>query len=403
MFPRRWFQFGLAIVGLLLGLWVLFNGKSGMLVPESHDSTVPEPDTASGPRSSERDGLSVRYKSERTVFTPRRRAEDEWTWRWREIQSQPRNAARDEDMVTFVEELAAIDPWRAISLAQSEGDPELRIELFEAALRGWGAANPEAALAWATDQALLDSNRAMAAVFHGLARDPEAALRFTAQCSERDPDRAQDYGSLLVAALARLGEFEQAAAFAANGALPSQADWLNSAYARWADSDPRAAMEHIAQIKDPGVHRTAFDVAIQHWATSAPRAATEYAFTLGAGTDRTFALSTALRSWASSDAVAAAQWMNRVDPSPELDMGVATLATGMDLILQPNVAAGWAESIVDPQLRVRVLATVMNTWAAFDRAAAQQYAENSVDIRNEDRPALFSAFEVGFNPLSWSP
>jgi hypothetical protein len=306
-------------------------------------------------------------------------------------------------MVTLLEELAAVDPWRALSLAQSEEDSVLRMELFEAALRGWGGANAEAALAWAADQTLLDSTRAMAAVFHGLAHDPDAALLFTKKCSERDPDRAQEYGSYLVAALARLGEFERAATFAANGAPELRSDWLNAAYARWADSEPRAAIDHIAQIKDPGAHRTAFDVAIQHWAASDPRAATEYAFTLDAGSDRTFAMSTALRQWVSFDAVSAATWMSRMDPARELDMGAATLATGMDLILQPNVAAGWAESIVDPNLRVRVLATVLSTWAEFDRTAAQQYAENSVDIRNEDRAALFSAFDVGFSPISWTP
>jgi len=325
MLIGRPLKFALATVLLLLGLGMLIsrNGRMG--------STVRPEMTGPIQRSNSSSGQSVRTSVERRpsapAFPSRGRGEDQWSRRWQVMMSEARTTARDEDMVTFIEELAAVDPWRAISLAQSEGDSELQMRLSEAALRGWGGADPESALEWAASQTLLDSGQAMAAVFHGVARDPEAALQFTARCSERDPERMHDYGAYLVAALSRVGEFELAAAFAAKGPPDMRLDWLNAAYSRWADSEPRAALKQISQLTDTQVRRTAFDAAISHWSEKEPRAAAEYSLTFHEPYDRAFALSVALRHWAAADPTEAATWMGHFEPSRDFDMGAAAVAS----------------------------------------------------------------------------
>jgi hypothetical protein len=243
----------------------------------------------------------------------------------------------------------------------------------------------------------------MASVFDGAARDPEHALQFARQLSERDPERAADFGSYLVAALARTGEFAKAADFAANGSADVRVDWLNAAFARWGEQKPREALEHAAQFSDPEIQQTAFRAAVSHWAQANPREVAEYALSHSAGADRDFALNAALRAWAADDPVEAAGWIGRFEPSPQLDLGAAVIASQPDAIRQPEVATSWAEGITDPRLRVRVLAMVVKEWSMTDPAAARDYAETSPNLRPEERAGVLAAFEPDFKPISLLP
>ncbi len=328
---------------------------------------------------------------------------DEWEDRWRRLKAEPASAARDEDMVALIEELAAIDPSHAVALARRESNAERRTNLMEAVVRGWAGANPDAAAAWAASQTMIDHGQALAAVFHGVARDPEEALRLNARLTAQDPDRAADYGSYLIAALSRVGEFDQAAAFATNGDAEVRVGWLNSAYSSWAADQPQAALEQVAQLTDPTVRRTAFDAAMSRWAYNDPPAAAQYALSLPAGHERTLALTVALREWSAADPVAAAAWMNQQTHLPEFDFGAAIVASHPDAIGQPDAAISWAESIVDPQLKVRILATVVNQWAAVDPVAARRYVETSPNLKPDERPGVLAAFEPDFTPVSILP
>jgi hypothetical protein len=84
-------------------------------------------------------------------------------------------------------------------------------------------------------------------------------------------------------------------------------------------------------------------------------------------------------------------------------MAVANVATQPDALRQPVVALKWAESIVDPKLRVRVTASIVNEWATADPIAARNFAENAGSFRSEERAELLSALEPGFNPVSLLP
>jgi len=391
---RRLFIASLTMVCLLAG---------GLLFLAVRSSSPPSPGPAAAPRASKSAAASVVMDSGPSVRAPRVQTEDPWALRWSEWLARPEGEARDQALAALVAELAAADPMRAIALADGETNGSLRDTLLQAALRGWGGVSPEVALAWATAQTLLDSGEAMASVFHGAAHDPENLLRLTGQWSQQDPDRAGDYGSYLVAALNRAGDFSQAATYAA--AVPSEfrLNLLNAAYAGWADREPKAALEAIGQLPDPEIKKTAFAATISRWANNDAPAAAAYARELPEGSERMLALTVALRNWAAVDGVGAATWMSGLEPSPELDMGAAVVAALPESLQQPEVAAGWAESIVDPQLRARVLAAVVKEWSATDPAAARAYAESSPDIRAEDRATVLSAFDPDFNPISVLP
>jgi hypothetical protein len=393
---RRGFLFSLLTAALLAALTVVV-GNWILSSPRNSSDTGRDSSVSSG-------SFRVSKSRSRTLAT-RRAVEDAWDLRWQQLTAAVQTASRDEEMAAFLEELAAVDPLRAIELARNQTDSELRDPLLEAALRGWGrgAQNPEDAIAWARSQTLMDEGQAMASIFHGAANDPEKALRLARQLSEQEPERAGDFGAYLVAALGRVKEFDKAAGFAANAPAEVRVDLLNAACSRWADSDPKAALKYLADSSDPNVQPTAFAAVMSHWAKKDSPAAAEYALTLPEGNDRNLALTMSLRNWAATDGPAAAAWIMRFDPSSELDFGAAILASSPDTLVHPEVATSWAESIVDSRLRVRVLAAVVKEWAAVDPVAAQHYAWSSPGIRTEDRRGVLSAFEPDFQPISILP
>jgi hypothetical protein len=397
MFLRRQSMSSLAVVFLLASV-AFFLARRG-LPPASMN---PEPQDGDA-RRAEESSEPAPVADSAPIPTFPVPAEDEWANRWQEWNAHSIGPERDRQIAALLEELAVTEPKRALSLADAETNPDLRVDCLQAALRGWGGVNPEAAIAWANSQTLLDRGQAMSVVFHGAARDPENALRLTRLWSRQDPERAGDFGSYLVAALARVGEFGKAADFAADTPADLRVDLLNAAYARWAEREPQAAMNHIGELSDPEKHRTAFDATVSSWAHQDPKALAEYSLNLSDERERAFAVAAALQTWAVSAAPEAAAWINRFEPSPELDRGTAIVALLPETLRQPPLATSWAERIVDPHLRVRVLAAIVNEWATTDRAAARAYAVNSPHIQTEERAGVLAAFDPDFSPISLSP
>jgi len=324
---------------------------------------------------------------------------DDWEHRWHDLMSLPDSPERTKQLMAMLEQLGQTDPTRAIAFAdKATADAYLRADFLQAAVRGWASGNPDAAIAWANSQTLMDQGQAMSAVFHGAARDPENALRLAAQLSAQDPEHAGDYGSYVIAALNRVGEFDRATAFAADAPEEFRLNLMNAAYTSWGESNPQAAMEAIGQLSDPETKRTAFNAAISGWSRNDPGGVADYALSLPEGDERTFALTVALRLWSADDPVGAATWMNGLDSSPELDFGAAVVASQPDAIRQPDIAIGWANSIIDPQLRVSILATVVNQWAAVDPVAAWNYVETSPSLEHDERTGLLAALEPDFTP-----
>jgi hypothetical protein len=328
----------------------------------------------------------------------------DWTRRWAESNSIADDPSRKQERDALIEELAVTDPLRALKLAQDETNAESRLTLLQAAMRGWGAADPKAALAWADSQNLMDPGQARASVFHGAARDPENALRLAEQLSFQYPDRAGDYGNYLVAGLTRAGEFALATQFAAQSPWGIRADRLGAAYGAWAATDPQAALQNAGQLTDPEMFGTAFNIVVSTWANKDPQAVAHYSLGMTDEHQRSVVLSVALPVWVATDAHAAATWLSGLPSSPELDTGIACVALQLAAQRQPELALQWAETVVNPQLRVRALASVLNKWAVSNPLAALHYVEDaSSPLHGEERFGVLVAFENNFEPLSLLP
>jgi hypothetical protein len=65
--------------------------------------------------------------------------------------------------------------------------------------------------------------------------------------------------------------------------------------------------------------------------------------------------------------------------------------------LKPDVAVGWAESVVNPKLRSETLVTVIRNWLTVDLPSAKRYFESTKNLLPDDRQELTEVFATFSN------
>jgi hypothetical protein len=324
-----------------------------------------------------------------------------WDQRWSQWLLRLGTAGNDAELATEFEALIVADPARALAAALRETDAARRTSLIQAILLLWAETDPTAAAAKA--RALPDAERAVgvAAVLAGASGRPDVAVRLAVEFCRDDPALASGHGYALIAALGRTGEFRAAIRFALGEESAADGEdrnkWLKAAFAQWAAQNPTAAMAAIQELPGAGSRFEALESIAANRVHTDPAGLAATLRHLPPGPERSLVLGQALHVWANSDPKTAADWLNRLEPSLELDAGAAALATATQsqtLNRRPEVALSWAESIVGAELRSRTLATVVQKWAATDAASASRYVQASTDLLPEDRAALVAALNA---------
>ena len=309
-----------------------------------------------------------------------RPATSTWDSRWHELAAAPDSAARARARQALLEELARTDPERALDIANSEGNWLARDALREAALRGWASVEPDAAADWAMQQPVLGERmKCVTAVLAGAVAQPAEALRVGLRLCAADPEPAGTYGHALINALVEhAGDFETAMRFATSATMVDRQSFLlDSAFYQWAQHDPDRAFAQLSTISDPAIRESALKGLIEGRSDFDPQHFADFAQKLPAGDDRSQALAISLQRWAGKDPQAALQWINRADPDPDFDPGLAALATSSTLIAaQPEIALELTDSICDSTKRILTKSRVFFEWALRDRDAARRYAES---------------------------
>ncbi len=304
----------------------------------------------------------------------------------------------------MLEALARTDPQRALQLALAEKNWLVRDRLRGAALRGWGAVAPDAAVEWALAQSTTgDRMQCVEAVLTGAAEQPVEATRVGLQVCSADPVAAGAYGHTLINALVeRTGAFDAAAQFAISARMVDRQSFLlDSAFYQWAQHDPARARREFSRIEDPTVRTAALKGVIEGWADSDPRQLADFAHALPAGTDRTGALAVALPKWAQKDPDGLLRWVNQLDPDPDFDRGFAAIAQQPALLArQPDIAMDLVENIVDPAQRTLARHNTFYQWALENPDTARVYAQKHPDpaLREEFLNDLAIAENARLNP-----
>ena len=387
---------GLLCGAILLGVACFFAGRLSRRLPDpGPNSNSVATGTAPATGVSNSIAVAAARKNDETRNLSADKSTGSWDeMQWNRLLAQPGALARNTALAAMLEKLAAVDPERAMALARAEGNLKLRDSLTQASLRGWARLSPTNAAAWALARPDVNAREtALSSVFAGLvAADPVQAVNLGKMLIQQHPDEAIGYGSRLVDALCDAGNFAAAAQMAAGGDKEQRSFWLSGAYSRWAEFQPEQAAAAAVAVTDPELRNQALHGIVGGWAAADPVALVQFVVNLPPETDRSSILSQALQSWAKQDAEAASQWINNHDPGPEMDEGVAAVAT-MESI-KPEVAVGWADSIVNANLRSETLVMVLRNWMTEDPAAARQYFENTQGLLPDDRQQIAEALAV---------
>ena len=314
-------------------------------------------------------------------------AADDLFARWEFLRNRPQTPETEDDLRACLRELGARENAAALKLAAEATTPRQR-ELFRnAALHGWATRDPQAAAEWVLAHVRSQERRAaVEAIAAGAVVNPHEAVSAFQRLIAADPLLASDHGNALVSAFARAGQFEIATEFAAAGAAPFRAAWLANVYHAWAVCQPQAALAGLDKIPDATVRREALNGFFAGWGSSDPASLVAYAQKLPVGESRLEALKEGLTQWVYRDSAAASDWMDKFDPGPDLDAGAAAIAVMSALVeKKPDVAASWAESISDPELRAHTLIDLIRLWAEHDATGAYRYANSSPALRPETR------------------
>ena len=324
-----------------------------------------------------------------------RHANTEVAQAWNAFQRAQCTPASEAAMSDRLKTLAADDPALALQLAQAAATPRQRENFRNAVLQGWATRDAEAAARWALANVRSEERRvAIEAIAGGAIDRPEEAVRAFEWLMTADPRAVGDHGNALTFAFAHAGQFELAARFAADGPAEHRAAWLCTVFNQWAMYQPQASLAAVAQIEDPAARGEAMQGLVAGWSSSDPAGLVSYAQTLPAGETRLNALRDGLSQWVYRDPKAATEWMDAHDPNPDLDAGAAAVAVLPALVEQkPDIAASWAESITDPELRINTLLDLIRIWGARDPVGARGYAATTAALPADRRELALSSLQ----------
>jgi len=387
MFSQRWSTFTLLSLVSMVALAAFYFGRFSLSSRAMPPENVPRVQVQPNPP------VVSRQPAEAVDSVAPPKAEDPGK-RWDELSALPRTPAGENELAALIEKMAEQDPQRAIGLAAAQTNLRLRAALLRSALKGWGTTDPEAAAKWAQSETVMDQAQAINALLQGAIQSPDKAISVTVALIQNDPGRATEFGGDLISALTEAGQFDRAANFAANSAPNSREDLMLPAYSRWAEFQPQAAIASAMQITDPGLRDTALNAIIVGWSPTDPKGLVDFAQNNLPAGQQSSTLSSAIGYWADNDPIAAATWINQNNPGAESDTGAAEIALSSQLAQKPELAATWAESISNPQLRLETLTTLIEKWTAVDQTSAENYIKNSPSLTPEDRTQLLDKSQM---------
>ena len=387
MFSQRWSTFSLLSIAMMVAIVAFLCGRHiGLVNGASSENTSQLPAVQIAPRAT----LQATQTSNSENQSDAERARTSWN----RLAAMPGTPAVEEEMTVLVQKLAETDPQSALSLALAPVNLRLRAALLRAALKGWGEADPFAAVEWAKTQTVMDQSQIIAALLQGAVRNPSEAIDVTTQLMKDNVGRASEFGCDLISALNEGGEFELAANFAVNGPPNFREDLILPAYSRWAEFQPGAAVASAMNITDSAVRDSALNAITVGWSPTDPQGLLEFARSNLPMEQQNSVVTSALDFLASSDPVAAAKWINEHNPGSPADGGIAEIALSSQLSQTPEVAADWAVNISNSQLRMDTLATLVRKWMVVNPSNAKQFIQSSPILAPEDRSQLLAEVDI---------
>jgi hypothetical protein len=257
----------------------------------------------------------------------------------------PYGVDRNVSLEEIAKTIAAANPARALQIANELPEGDARTEAIGQICEQWSQYDPKAAVQWAFDHFPSEAADVLNDIMLGWGgADASGALRWLDSLpagARRDVLIGQTLRNLMDAdRKAALTEFAKLQP----DSQRAGAEWFT---ARWALSDPDAAVKWTTILTDDGVRANAIKGVISSWG-----------------------------SWHTEDA---AKWVNELPAGPDRDIAAQSFAitvVGKD----PHGAIEWASSIADELRRETALRQVVRSWIERDKVAAIDWLTNDSSL-----------------------
>lgn len=245
-----------------------------------------------------------------------------------------------------------------------------------AAMSGWSAQDPQAAIDWANEQ---DDRRMMGSYNMGIVsgwvtKDVKAAAEYVTSL-----DRSRETGRMLsTVSTEMLKQGRQVATAWAEGL--GDEGFKEDAFRSLTRSMAREDVDGVADWLQKHVNQKysddSFDELAEQWSRQDPEASLNYFLSLPEGSSQKEGVIESVQTWFHKDVEAAGEWINKQDPGSSTDLAVFSYAREVARE-NPESAVEWAASIQDSDLKQKGLVEVGQRWFREDAEAAKAWLPNS--------------------------
>ncbi|MGJ8640050.1 MAG: hypothetical protein ACSHYA_11735 [Opitutaceae bacterium] len=278
------------------------------------------------------------------------------------------------------------EPLSALEFAVNELQPLAESKkAIMAILQQWAESQPEQAWTWAEENASYQLVNLVSAIAK---LDPELGWEKAKRCVDVNPNDLLNSYYNAIQGTVYSGDYELALSLLQKADIPVTPDTQNGKYTfveevitDWSLFSPDKAAEWIInnpQKEDSALKSLANTALLRIWSNSDPEAALNYAKDLTIDKARRFAVGGALEQLVQQDITKASEWLNEHGNEEWFDPNIYDLSTMPEVVSSaPVVAVEWADSIVDPQLRIEALTNIAADWIVQDPDTATGYLARS--------------------------
>jgi hypothetical protein len=324
---------------------------------------------------------------------------------------------RDHLVGNWLNRLADADFGAAVEWFKRMPDGRGKQQALQQFAWRWAQSAPEDAAAYALT---VPAGRARDDFLRGVAgqwanNDPEAALRWAAGLGDQRLQR--EALSTVVSAWSGQSPVEAASYVAQLPEGPLQNQAAASVASSWAGEDPAAALAWVQGFGDDDLRRSALQTVVSQWANNDPAGAGAWVRQQPAGPQRDAMVGGLARNLAFNDPGTASEWANLLgSESPEFASVASAIASawanqdsaggnewlktlpegqGREAAVnayvhsvqhsEPALAATWAATLNDPQMRQHLVEMSVGQWIEQDASRAEQWlrkAEIPAELRN---------------------
>jgi hypothetical protein len=257
-------------------------------------------------------------------------------------------------------------------------------EALDGVVGVWGGSDARTALAWLDSRTGFEKRREhYSALANGWAQKrPKDALALGLQLPANSEAR-EGFLNGALAAWSQQSPGEAVAWFQASidpKEIPMLQETVKSMGLALEHSDPQGALTWANSMPNDALRAEMMSSIAFPWMNDAPDAALQAVQNqIPAGDPvRTQVISGAVKHWSQIDPTAASNWLTAQPSGPERDQSVAVYSEAVS-VEQPQRAATWAASILDPAARQAALTQVMRVWIQGSPDQALQWCQAQSD------------------------